>query len=420
MRSKKTKRHKNYFFALLFLDLDYFKLINDSFGHPVGDRMLIKVGKKLEVCLRPGDTVARVGGDEFIILLEDVKDADEAARIAERIQEELSSPFDLEGQEVFTTASIGIALSTTSYDQPEDLLRYGDTAMYCAKALGRARYKVFDMGMHAHVVKRLQLEADLSHALERQEFLIHYQPIVSLTSGKITGVEALVRWHHPQRGLLSAMEFIPMAEETGLIVPIGEWVLNTACAQNKAWQEAGLPPLCLKVNVSTRQLKEKSFSETVIQALNKTGLAPHYVGLEVTESAVIENIEETTVALQKLKEIGVELSVDDFGTGFPSLQYLKGYLFDVLKIDQSFVQNIAINAEDEEIVKVLITLGHSLKLKVIAEGVETEEQLAFLRSHKCDEAQGFLFNQPVQAEELMKLLQEGRCLPYEPQKNKAT
>ncbi|MCI0529226.1 MAG: EAL domain-containing protein, partial [Nitrospira sp.] len=415
---ERSKRDANYLFAVLFLDLDRFKVVNDSLGHIIGDQLIIAMAQRLKPCLRPEDTVARLGGDEFTILLDGIKDVGDTLRVADRIQKELTTPFKLSRHELFATVSIGITLSrgdssSRPYNRPEEVLRDADVAMYRAKALGKARSEIFDSSMHARAMVLLQLETDLRHAIERGEFVNHYQPIVSLASGKIIGFEALIRWQHPQRGLITPMEFIPIAEETGLVVPIGEWVLRTACAQNRAWQEMGFPPLCVAVNLSSRQFKEPNLVETVAQILRDTNLNPHFLELELTEGIVMENAATTIQTLRELKELGVQFSIDDFGTGYSSLSYLKRFPIDTLKIDRSFVMDIPADPDDVAIATVVITLAHSLELEVIAEGVEIKEQLTFLRSRGCDKMQGYLFSRPVPAEAFEELLQEGRCLSLE-------
>ncbi|MBI4481670.1 MAG: EAL domain-containing protein [Acidobacteria bacterium] len=406
----RAKRRQDYLCAVLFLDLDRFKVINDSLGHMFGDQLLIAIARRLEACLRPGDTVARLGGDEFTMLLDNIKDVSEATRVADRIQNELATPFNLNGHEVFTTASIGIALSVPGYDWPEDLLRDADMAMYRAKALGKARHALFDRGMHARAVALLQLEADLRRAFERQEFRIHYQPIVSLLSSQITGVEALARWHHPQRGLVCPAEFIPLAEETGLIITLGEWLLRTACAQNKAWQAAGHSQLRVMVNFSARQFQHRNLLDLIQRVLGETGMAAHTLELEITETLAMKDIDFSLTTLNELSAMGIQISIDDFGTGYSSLGSLKRFPITTLKIDQSFIRDITNDADDAALTTAIIAMAHSLALKVIAEGVETEEQLAFLRSQKCDEILGYVISRPVPAEAFTKLLEGGGCL----------
>ncbi|MEP0783228.1 EAL domain-containing protein [Trichocoleus sp. DQ-A1] len=407
-----TKRRQDYLFAVLFLDLDRFKVINDSLGHTIGDQLLVEIAYRLQRCLRPGDMVARLGGDEFTILLEDIQDVSDATRIANQIQNELALPFNLNGQEVFTSASIGIAFNTTDSHQPQDLLRDADIAMYRAKALGRARHEVFDMTMHTRAVELLQLVTDLRQAVNRQEFLLHYQPIVSLSTGQITGFEALVRWQHPERGLISPAEFIPVAEETGLIVPIGWWVLQEACRQMYVWQKqlvndssSGVPgnkpltinhqPLTISVNLSSKQFTQPHLAQAIHQILEETGLDAGCLRLEITESAVMENAESAIATLLQLKKLGVQIYIDDFGTGYSSLSYLHRFPIDTLKIDRSFVGRMSSDSENWEIVRTIITLAHNLGLDVVAEGVETAEQLAQLRTLQCEYGQGYFFSRPL-------------------------
>jgi len=406
-----SKRRDDYAFAVLFFDLDRFQMVNDSFGHTVGDQLLVEIARRIERCLHAGDTVARLGGDEFTILLEDIQDVGDAIRMSERILADLALHFTVAGHEVFTSASVGIALSATGYDRPEDLLRDADTALHRAKALGRGRVQVWDKGMHSHAVSFLQLESDLRRALERGEFLTYYQPIVSLHTGKMIGCEALVRWEHPTRGRLSPAEFIPTAEETGLIGAIGDWVLRTACAQNKAWREAGLPPLYVSVNLSPRQFRQRDLTERMLRVLQEIPLDPSAMKIELTESAIMDNPEEAIATLRHWKSIGMQLSLDDFGTGHSSLSHLRYFPFDTLKIDRSFVQDIGKNQEDAAIATAIIALARALHLKVLAEGVSTPAQLAFLRAQHCDEIQGELVSAPISADGMTRLLRQKSGTP---------
>lgn len=400
---ERSKLNSCYLFAVLFLDIDRFKVINDSLGHMIGDRLLVAIAHRLKTCLRTGDTVARMGGDEFTILLEDINDMSDATRVAERINQELLSPFNLNGYEVFTTTSIGIAVGgilrncSTDYDSPENLLRDADTAMYRAKSLGRARHEVFDTTMHLRAVALLQLENDLRRAIERQEFQIYYQPIVSLTTGRLDGFEALVRWQHPERGTISPADFIPVAEETGLIVPIGFWVLCNACRQLRDWQKRFSTQLRLSVsvNLSSKQFSQPNLIEQIDQILRETSLNSCNLKLEITESVVMENAESATKMLLQLKALGVQLHIDDFGTGYSSLSYLHRFPIDQLKIDRSFVSRMGADDDSTEIVRAIVTLAQNLGMSVTAEGIETAEQLTQLREMQCEYGQGYFFSKPL-------------------------
>ncbi len=402
--TRKARQNKGELFALLFLDLDRFKVVNDSLGHPGGDQLLISVARRLKTCVRPSDTIARLGGDEFAILLESLRDEKEATRIADRIQVELSQSFTVGDQEVFTAASIGIALSCDGHQKAEDLLRGADSAMYRAKALGKDRYELFDHGTQNGDGELLHLETSLRRGLERKEFRIHYQPIVSVASGLITGCEALLRWQHPERGLLRPNEFIPVAEETGVIIPISEWVLRSVCQQAKDWQNQGFPPIRACVNVSPRQLREPNFFDVVSEALLDTGLDPWLLQLELTENSLLDNADATIKPLVKLYTKGVKISLDDFGTGYSSMMHLRRFPISALKIDECFIREITTDAGDAAIATGLILLAHSLELKVIGEGVETPEQMKFLQGQKCDEVQGHVISPPVEVEAFSELL----------------
>ncbi len=401
----REQRKSKDLFAVIFLDMDRFKVINDSLGHTAGDKILVAISQRLEESLRPGDTVARLGGDEFAILLEDLKDKEEALQISGRVIEKLRLTFDLDGQEIFATASLGITFSAMGYDNPENLLRDADIAMYQAKANGCDRYEVFDTGMYDNAVARLQLETDLRQAMKQEEFRLHYQPIVSMKTGRITGVEALIRWQHPERGLVSPLEFIPTAEETGLILPMGEWVISEAAHQLSRWQEKfpSAPPLTVSVNISSRQL----LPDLVIyikKVLKESSIKASSLILEITESILMESAEIVAPMLIQLKGLGVKLHIDDFGTGYSSLSYLHRFPVDVLKIDRSFVSRIGSNGDNLEIVKAITTLAHSLEMKVIAEGVETEEQLQKLKELKCEFIQGYFYSKPLEVRAFEDLL----------------
>ncbi|MEO5702819.1 MAG: EAL domain-containing protein [Gammaproteobacteria bacterium] len=408
----RSRRDPNYSFCVVFMDLDRFKVINDSLGHLAGDQLLINVARRLEACLRPTDTAARFGGDEFTLLLEDIPNVEGALNLVNRLQQQIMQPFKLSGQEVSTTASIGIAMSSAAYGLPEEMLRDANTAMYSAKSSGKANCEVFNASMHTNAAGRWNLEADLRRAVEREEFLIHYQPIVSVVTGKIIGIEALVRWLHPQRGLMYPSEFITLAEETGLIRPMGYWLLRKASAQNRIWYEAGYT-LRMAVNVSAGQFQDRQFRQHVEDVLIETGMPAQSLELEITESIAMENVEYGMATLDALNTMGVHISIDDFGTGHSSLAYLKRFTIKNLKLDQSFLKDVRNDGDGDNgaLATAIITMAHSLKLNVIAEGVETPAQVKFLRAQGCDEMQGYLISRPVTAEVFTTLLREGQYLP---------
>ena len=436
---RRAKRRKDYLFAVLFLDLDRFKVVNDSLGHAIGGQLLVAIARRLEACLRAGDTVARIGGDEFVLLLEDIESINEATIIVNRLQKKITSPIVLDGHEVFITASIGIALSSGEYLEPTNLLRDADTAMYRAKELGRARHEVFNSSMHAHALRLLQLENDLRRAIEsirdpaREEdfppcpasalpplsaapqFILHYQPIVSIANGTITSFEALVRWQHPERGLVSPIEFITMAEETGLIVPLGRWVLRTACQQIGQWQQLfpSNPPLSVSVNLSVKQFSQPDLIEYIDQVLAESHLDGSSLKLEITESVLIENSESVTAMLVQLRARNIDLCIDDFGTGYSSLSYLHRFPTNTLKIDRSFVSRMGSDfalakgaIDPTEIVRSIVTLSHNLGMDVVAEGVEEASQLSILKGLKCEYAQGYFFSKPVDSQTAAALIRQ--------------
>jgi len=390
--------------AILFIDLDRFKDINDTLGHGAGDKVLKGVAERLRRCLRDSDTIGRLGGDEFVVLLEDMPQASHSAVAAQKILNALAPPFILEAQEFHMTASIGISTYPTDSEDGPGLLKNADIAMYRAKELGRNNYQFYSSQMNIHTLARLTLEANLRHALEREEFTLHYQPKVDIRNGNFTGMEALVRWHHPTKGLIPPMQFISLAEETGLIVPIGEWVLRTACAQNASWRRQGLPPLRVGVNLSARQFKHKGLFKIVEEVLKGTGLDPTGLELELTESLVMQDPELAVSLLDKMRAMGISISIDDFGTGYSSLGYLKRFPIDSLKIDRSFIRDLPGDTDDAAIAQAIIAMAHTLKMSVIAEGVETLEQLSFLRENLCNEVQGYYFSKPVPEHEFAALV----------------
>ena len=401
----RAKRRPAYQFAVVFLDVDRFKVVNDSLGHLMGDQLLVEIGRRLEGCLRPGDTVARLGGDEFTVLLDDMADTQVPARVAERIQAALNAPFQVAGREVFVTVSMGIAQNKARYQHPEDFLRDADTAMYHAKATGKARHQEFDTAMHAKAMGLLQIENDLRKAVERGELRLYYQPFLSLRTGAIAGFEALVRWQHPQRGLVPPGDFIRVAEETGLILPLGSWVLGEACRQLRAW-DAHLPDesLVMSVNLSGKQFSQPDLRREVSRVLEGTGIVPRRLKLEITESVLMEDPDAAAATLAALRAEGTQVCIDDFGTGYSSLSYLLRFPADTLKIDRSFVNDLSAGTQHWELVRTILALARNLGMDVIAEGVENDEQLARLDALECDYVQGYHLSRPVDAETAARLL----------------
>ena len=400
-----SRRDPRYRFALVFLDLDRFKMVNDSLGHLAGDRFLVEIGKLLSQCLRSNDVVGRFGGDEFVVIVNDIKNLKEATRTAERIQRALCQPLTIDGHEIVTSACMGIAMSDPRRTRPEDYLRDADTAMYRAKQRDLASFEVFDQRMHKHAIAQLKLENKLRRAIEADELILYYQPYVSLTDGRMVGCEGLIRWRHPEIGLVSPGDFIPIAEDTGLIIPIGWWVIEQACAQLQAWEKlVGDRPFTLSVNLSTKQLGEPRFVEKLERRLASYDIDRGRLCLEITESVMTDLGEGVVTLLQEIKQLGVRLAVDDFGTGYSSLSYLRNFPVDLLKIDRAFVSSLEENKKDRAIVQAIITLAESLELTVVAEGVETLQQANRLLDLGCELAQGFLFSMPVEAAKAEELL----------------
>ncbi len=389
--------------GVLFIDLDRFKAVNDTLGHGIGDELLRQVSARLNATVRSGDTVGRLGGDEFAVILGELHQPQDAGIVAQKIIRSFDEAFTLNGRDMFVTASIGIAAYPPDGLDPDTLIKNADTAMYRAKQLGRNNVQFYTPEMNNRAVERLELEMSLHRALQRDEFLLHYQPKVSTRNGKLVGMEALLRWARPGHGLVSPAEFIPILEETGFIVQVGEWVLRAACAQLKASISGGLRPVPIAVNLSARQLQSAGLVDMVRKIFDESGVDPALIELEITESSLMHNTDEAVVLLTALKNTGLRISIDDFGTGYSSLAYLKRFPVDTLKIDRTFVRDIAVDESDAAIARAIITMAHQLSLKVVAEGVETEEQLAFLVKNGCDEAQGFLFSRPVPADSLASL-----------------
>jgi diguanylate cyclase (GGDEF)-like protein/PAS domain S-box-containing protein len=393
--------------AVLFLDLDGFKHINDSLGHPIGDKLLQSIAKRLVDCGRSSDTVSRQGGDEFVVLLSEVDQSDDAATTARRMLQAIAEPHSIGQHDLHVTASIGLSIYPDDGLDAETLIKNADTAMYQAKENGHQSYQFFRPAMNVRAVERQSIEESLRRALERQEFALHYQPIINLGTGEITGAEALIRWTHPTRGPVSPAQFIPVAEDCGLILPIGNWVLREACKQARAWVDSGLPLGTMAVNISAIEFRDEHFLEGVFGILKDTGLDPRSLELELTESVLMKRAESTESILKALRARGVQVAVDDFGTGYSSLSYLRRFPIDALKIDQSFVRQITTAPDETTIVTAVISMGRSLKLRVVAEGVETQEELAFLQAHQCNEAQGYFFSRPLPPKQFAKLLKTG-------------
>ncbi|MGD0420769.1 MAG: EAL domain-containing protein [Xanthobacteraceae bacterium] len=392
--------------AVLFLDLDGFKHINDSLGHQIGDKLLQSIAKRLVSCIRGSDSVSRQGGDEFVVLLLELEQAEDAAVTGRRLLEAVARPHSIDQHDLYVTASIGVSVYPDDGLDADTLIKNADTAMYQAKENGRRSFQFFKPAMNVRAVERQSIEESLRRALERQELALHYQPQVNLMTGAITGIEALIRWTHPTRGPVPPTQFIPVAEDCGLILPIGAWVLREACTQARDWMDAGLPVTSMAVNVSAMEFRDKNFLENLFAILGETGLDPRSLELELTESVLMKHAEFTASILQILRKRGVQVAVDDFGTGYSSLSYLQKFPVDALKIDQSFVRQISTAGDDTTIVKAVIGMARSLKLRVIAEGVETVEEVAFLRAYRCEEAQGYFFSPPVPAPQFAILLRD--------------
>lgn len=401
---ERNRRHHEHRFAVLFVDLDRFKNVNDSLGHAKGDELLVAISHRLQMCLRTMDTVARLGGDEFIILMDEITDVSDATELAERILNALKPVFLIAGQEIYISASIGIVLSNPTANQPADYLRDTDTAMYRAKALGKARYQVFDTTMHKNAMASLQMEAELRNALEKQEFVVFYQPIVSLATKKIVRLEALMRWHHPRRGLVTPTEFIPLAEEAGLISTMGNWVVSTVCQQVKLWRDQGRLVVPVAVNFSAKQFEQKNFVATIRNFLKESDGDGNMLAVEITESIAMKDVSLSIAVLNEFRSMGIKISIDDFGIGYSSLNSLKLFPIDELKIDRSFIHDIIENPDKAAIVKAIIVMAHSLGYSVTGEGIETQAQLDFLTRYGCDAGQGFFFSKAVSAEDIQTRL----------------
>jgi diguanylate cyclase (GGDEF)-like protein/PAS domain S-box-containing protein len=404
----RAKDDAEYSFAVLFIDIDRFKTVNDSLGHRAGDELLIKFADKLRLLFRPSDLIARLGGDEFVVVIENLTDSKHATKIAKRLLVRLQRPIGIAGNQIYSSASIGIAFSSPDYRESDDLVSDADLAMYKAKVNGKARYEIFNHDMRSGAKSLMQLELDLRRAFEQKEFILHYQPIVSLDNGSIIGFEALVRWIHPSRGVVPPNEFIPVAEETGLILPIGQWILREACRQMREWQEryplTNLP--IVSVNLSARQLEQTDLSSQIEEILKESRLDPKCLRLEITESVIMHNAEQAVITVNELRKMGVRVSIDDFGTGFSSLGYLHRFPVDTLKIDRSFINRIGNEGENAEIVQTIINLATNLNMEVVAEGIETPEQLNFLRAVNCSYGQGYFYSRPLDCDSASRMLRK--------------
>ncbi len=400
--TKSQRRAGTPYYAVLFCDIDRFKVINDSLGHPIGDQLLLVVGRKLIDCVRPGDTVARLGGDEFAILLENIGDLSHAKDVAERVKRMLSAPLSVKGNDIFTSLSIGIAIGAERYERPEQVLRDADIAMYEAKSRGNASYEVFDATMHANILDRMQMETDLRGALDRKEFILYYQPIIDLNAQRVTGFEALVRWNHAKRGLIYPLEFIPLAEETGLVNQIGDWILLEACRELKRLQihNPMQPPLTMSINISIKQFAQQDLASKLSGFLLETGVDPRTLALEITESMIMANIDAAAETMNRLREMGIQLHIDDFGTGHSSLSYLHRFPVNALKIDRSFISKLTADGANKEIITSIISLAKNLHIDVIAEGVEMDHQLSNIKELNCGYCQGFLIARPMAEDEI--------------------
>lgn len=418
---EQTRRRNEYAFAVLFLDLDRFKVINDSLGHTIGDQLLVAVARRLESCLRAGAMVARLGGDEFAIFLDDIRTVSEAKRVAERIHKELSLPFNLSGNQVFTSASIGINFGSRSYDRAEDVLRDADTAMYRAKAAGKARHEIFQAAMHKRAVEMLQMEGDLRRALENNEFLMNYQPILCLRTGRIVAADALIRWQHPSKGIMFPMEFLPVALETGLFLPIMQWLFQTACSQARTWKDAGFAEIRLSLKYPARLLGDRSLKPMVRESLGSPSLDPANLELAISEFNLAENLDAEISNLRRMQELGVQVSIDDFGSSYSALAAVKRLPIQAVRIKRSLLQGLLSgSSNDEAIVTAVVTLARSMKLRVTAQGVETVEQVNFLRSLDCDEIEGYLCGRPVTADVFLEALDQNRAQADNPEESSFT